>query len=179
VLISAVWQSDVHTRAYSSIYIFHYGLIPGYWVWFPVLYSRTLLFNSIFFFESCWILCVYMKEPFWYWNLGYVERYGRIIGSEWGKWNRAGVILIFWGYESNAFLSKKMPFWCIPLSIKGQPCPHKIFEGGNKWWILRPQVDVLYGIYMNVGTLHATSQRKKAWGGNLACPLNLGLSMTD
>ena len=89
------------------------------------------------------------------------------------------VILIFWGYESNAFLSKKMSFWCILLSIKGQSCPHKIFEGGNKWWILRPQVDVLYGIYMNVGTLHATSQRKKAWGGNLACPLNLGLSMTD
>lgn len=41
---------------------------------------------------------------------------GMIVG-EWGKWSTAVVILTSWGYESNVFLSKKMPFWCIPLSI--------------------------------------------------------------
>ena len=46
VCISAVQQSDsvIHTHMYSFSYSFPLWFITGYWIPFPVLYSRTLLF---------------------------------------------------------------------------------------------------------------------------------------
>ena len=43
MLVSGVQQSDSVIHTYSFSYLFSLWFITGDWIWFPVLYSRTLL----------------------------------------------------------------------------------------------------------------------------------------
>lgn len=91
--------------------------------------------NTFYNLAESFNLYLYMKEPFRYWNLGYAERWEGVIVGEWGKQSTAFVILIFWGYESNGFLSKKMSFWCIPLSINPVQSLTRSAEKFTYWFI--------------------------------------------
>ena len=71
-LLIAKWLS--YTYICFLFYFFSIWCIIGFWIWFPMLYLRTLLFiyskqNSLHLPAPNWlayILCVHFHERYWY-----------------------------------------------------------------------------------------------------------------